>query len=130
MPEDVHLLIWPTTRDYAMSAILMSIKQSVARRAVTGVKRQAPAFLPNIKDAQPNGKRHYRFWQRSGGHDRNIVEPAAAWAQIDYYHANPVRRGLCGRPEDWAWSSAREYVDPGSGPLRIDFECLPRTRQG
>jgi putative transposase len=34
MPEHVHLLIWPGAEVYSISAILLSIKQSVARRAV------------------------------------------------------------------------------------------------
>ena len=26
---------------------------------------------------------------------------------IDYMHANPLRRGLAAKAEDWEWSSAR-----------------------
>ncbi len=28
---------------------------------------------------------------------------------VEYIHLNPVRRGLVAKPEDWPWSSAREY---------------------
>ncbi|EAR23463.1 hypothetical protein NB231_16623 [Nitrococcus mobilis Nb-231] len=28
-------------------------------------------------------------------------------AVIAYIHANPVAAGLCPRPDDWPWSSAR-----------------------
>ncbi|RKY06672.1 MAG: hypothetical protein DRP56_06985, partial [Planctomycetota bacterium] len=34
MPEHVHLLIYPTDVSYSISAILKSIKQSTARRAI------------------------------------------------------------------------------------------------
>ncbi|MEQ1917683.1 MAG: transposase [Elusimicrobiota bacterium] len=30
-------------------------------------------------------------------------------ALIRYIHLNPVRAGFCARPEDWEWSSYREY---------------------
>ena len=37
------------------------------------------------------------FWQSGGGFDRNVNEPRALMAMIDYIHLNPVRRGLVAR---------------------------------
>ena len=125
MPEHAHLLIWPTKLEYDISAILNSLKQSVAKRALVYVRREAPSFLARLEDRQPNGDLHYRFWQRGGGYDRNIVEPKTAYQQIDYMHLNPVRRGLCEKPEDWYWSSAADYAGVRVGPLRLDRESLP-----
>ncbi|MCC6494372.1 MAG: transposase [Pirellulales bacterium] len=97
MPEHVHLLIWPTTVVYNVGDILNSIKQSVAKRALAYVQRESPAFLEHMADRQPNGHVHYRFWQRGGGFDRNVIEPQSAYEHISYFHRNPVRRGLCER---------------------------------
>jgi putative transposase len=36
-----------------------------------------------------------------------ITSVATLRAAIEYIHANPVRRGLVARAEDWQWSSAR-----------------------
>jgi putative transposase len=110
---------------YDISEILNSIKQSVSKRAVIRVRRNAPQFLPPMEDRQPSGTVHYRFWQRGGGYDRNVFEPAAAYEQIDYLHNNPVRRRLCGKPADWLWSSAADYAGIRAGPLRIDRASLP-----
>ena len=74
---------------------------------------------------QPNEVIHYRLWQRGGGYDRNVVEPATVYHQIDYIHNNPVRRGLCENSEDWPWSSAAQYAGLRSGPLTLDRESLP-----
>jgi putative transposase len=126
MPEHVHLLIWPTISDYSVSEILNSIKQSVSKRALLFVHREASAFLARMEDRQANGTIHHRFWQRGGGYDRNIVEPSAAHLQAEYFHNNPVRRGLCAKPENWFWSSAADYAGVRSGPLSIDRESLPR----
>jgi putative transposase len=125
MPEHAHVLLWPTETNYEVSEILNSIKQSVAKRALTFVRREAPSFLARMEDRQPNGKSRYRFWQRGGGYDRNVVEPKTAYQQIDYMHNNPVRRGLCDRPDDWPWSSAAAHAGLRMGPLRIDVEFLP-----
>ena len=69
MPEHVHLLIYPQ-REYSISRILTTIKQSVAKRAIPFVEHRAPAFASRLVDAQPNGDRHLRFWDRGGGYDR------------------------------------------------------------
>jgi putative transposase len=125
MPEHVHLLVWPTHVGYDVSEILNSVKLSVVKRALTFVRQEAPSFLARMEDRHPNGKVHYRFWQRGGGYDRNVVEPPTVYQQIDYIHANPVRRGLCERAEDWLWSSAGDHAGVRTGPLRIDRETLP-----
>jgi putative transposase len=75
MPEHVHLLLWPTSAEYSMSAVLTTLKQSVSKRALLYVRESAPAFLSQMRDKQPNGKVHFRFWQRGGGYDRNLTEP-------------------------------------------------------
>jgi hypothetical protein len=39
-------------------------------------------------------------------------------------HNNPVRRGLCVKPEHWLWSGAADYAGIRVGPLRLDQESL------
>ena len=124
MPEHAHVLIWPTADVYSISEILNSIKQSVAKRALTFVRRESPNFLPRMADRQPNGKVHYRFWQRGGGYDRNVVELKTILWQAEYIHANPVRRGLCLKPEEWLWSSAADHAGMRTGPISIDFDSV------
>jgi putative transposase len=126
MPEHAHLLIWPTRSSYDVSSILSTIKLPVTRRAQRFVREHAPTFLERMADVQPNGDVHYRFWQRGGGYDRNSFEPATIWKQIEYIHANPVRRGLCRCAEDWYWSSAGVYAGLREVPLSIDKALLPR----
>jgi len=126
MPEHAHILLWPTYSPYDISEILNSIKQSVAKRALLFVRRQAPSFLNRMEDRQPSGRTCYRFWQRGGGYDRNLFEPKAIHWQIEYIHANPVRRGLCLRAEEWFWSSAADYAGVRNGPACLQRESLPQ----
>ena len=124
MPEHTHLLIWPNELEYDISEILNSIKQSVAKRALLYVRREAAAFL-RMEDRQPNGEIHYRFWQRGGDDIATIIEPATAFEQIEYMHNYPVRRGLCEKPEDWHWSSAAEYAGLVPVPLTMNANRCP-----
>ncbi len=130
MPEHVHLLVCPRDPEYSISLFLKSLKQSVSKKALKYVQEQAPDLLPRMKDLQPNGDVHYRFWQRGGGYDRNLTEPSTVWAEVVYIHANPVRRGFCERPEEWVWSSAAEWQEPGTGLLRMDRDSFPRAKEG
>jgi putative transposase len=115
----------PRLEDYHISSILSTLKQSVSKRAILFVQRDAPQFISWMKDRQPNGRESLRFWQRGGGYDHNLWTPARVWEKIDYIHANPVRRGLVTRPEDWPWSSHADYVGLGQCPLPIDRKTLP-----
>ncbi len=122
MPEHVHLLIWP--RD-TVPPILTSIKQSVANHAIAWVKSNAPDSLPAMSVQRPDGSVTHRFWQRGGGYDRNLWNDRHIWQAIEYIHMNPVEAGLCMRPEDWPWSSARYFTRERTGPIAIDLETIP-----
>jgi putative transposase len=120
MPEHVLLVVWPTEKLYEMRLIRTALKVPVQRKALAYLRHNAPSFLERLKDRQPNGKVHYRFWQRGGGYDRNIVEPETVRTMIEYIHCNPVRRGLVSRAIDWPWSSARFYAGMTDVPIAMD----------
>ncbi len=121
MPEHVHLLVYPGAQARATSRFLQYVKQSVAQKAITYLRRHAPAWLPKL--AVREGKRiRYRFWQPGEGYDRNVTNVATLRAMIEYVRANPVRRGLVERPEDYAWSSARWFA--GIRPAKLEMDAL------
>jgi putative transposase len=125
MPEHIHILIWPTKSVYDIGIILKALKKSVSNHAVAWLRKENSPGLQQLQDRQPNGKVHFRFWQRGGGYDLNVFEPMKAHRQIDYIHNNPVRRNLCPTAVDWFWSSAADYAGLRTGPLRIDSHSVP-----
>jgi len=118
MPEHVHLLIWPTSPALEVSDVLSSIKQSVAKRARNYLLKNNPSVIERLGG-------HFHFWQDGPGYDRNIESDAVVWHEIQYFHMNPVRRGLCQRPEEWQWSSAAFYAGIKDAPVPIDRQSLP-----
>lgn len=124
MPEHVHLIVLPR-ENIKIAAILSSIKQSAAKRAIRWLELNAAHFLPRIEDCQPSGKSSYRFWQRGGGYDRNLRSTRDAHEKVRYIHENPVRRGLVQRAIDWPWSSCAAWEHGVDLPLRIDRESVP-----
>jgi len=108
MPEHVHLLIWPREPDYSISTILHAIKRPMSYRA------KAQGLYRGVS-----------FWLPGGGFDRNIDNARAIYEEIDYMHANPVRRGLCERPTDWKYSSARFWAGMTDAVVEMD-RTLPQ----
>ncbi len=116
MPEHVHLLIWPKVSEFPASKVSWWLKRDFACRVITRWRELDASILENIQT--PGGK--HRFWQHGGGYDRNIVDGHELMEKIRYIHANPVRRSLVARPEEWKWSSARWYAGMREGGLTID----------
>jgi putative transposase len=105
MPEHIHLLVSEPQRGTLADA-LKSLKQSVARRLLAGAEH---------------------FWQKHY-YDFNIRSHPQFLEKIRYIHRNPVKRGLCVRPEDWQWSSFRHYATGCEGRVEIESEWTARKR--
>ena len=124
MPEHVHLVLLP--RDgVRISSVLTTMKQSVSRRAMHWLRENAPEFLEQMVDKQPNGNSSHRFWQRGGGYDRNLRSTRDVHEKILYVHQNPVARGLKKNPEDYRWSSAEAWKSGSDEPISIDRGSVP-----
>ena len=123
MPNHVHLLICPTTSEYSISDILLSIKQPVSHKAVNYLRKNNPDGLKCLATHQTH--RPYRFWQKGGGYDRNITKVKTAIDSVRYLHDNPVRKGLVTSADEWHYSSAADWQGTGQGPIPIDFDSFP-----
>ena len=119
MPEHVHLLIFPRSVPYRTGAILSSLKSPVGTRAIAYLHAHAPDFLERLRVINAN-RVYHRFWQAGPGQDHNVYEPETVHQIVEYLHANPVRRGLTERPEDWPWSSAADWAGKESPWLKVD----------
>jgi REP element-mobilizing transposase RayT len=55
----------------------------------------------------------HQLWQE-GNHPQAILDDEMMLQKLEYVHNNPVRRGFVDKPEDWRYSSARNYAgQPG-----------------
>ncbi|MHC5199146.1 MAG: REP-associated tyrosine transposase [Planctomycetota bacterium] len=118
MPEHVHLLVWPRQVNYSISTFLQAVKQPLSRRVIRFHKKHQTSQLSQMATGQK--KQPYRFWQAGGGYDRNIVGPDTAWNVMHYIHQNPVRRKLVEYPNDWFYSSYKDWHTDETGPMDID----------
>jgi putative transposase len=129
MPDHVHVLVYPGDAPEQMSAFLRAMKEPVARKAIRYLKSQGSEWLARL--TVPEGRRvRHRFWQPGGGYDRNVTGIETLRSMIDYIHANPVRRGLVARAEDWEWSSARWYARLRPVKIEMDESVLTELQMG
>lgn len=121
MPEHVHLVVMAREPGATMAAFLRRLKGPFAQHVVRRwVDLDAP-ILSRVRTSEG-----YRFWQRGGGHDRNVVGNELL-EKIRYCHANPVARGLAATSVAWPWSSAQRYEgQPDALGPPIAFDRLPR----
>jgi len=105
-----------------MSEILKSIKHSSSSRIMSKIRKNNPGLLALTETGlkSPGNK----FWQDGGGYDRNIWTPDAIYAEIEYIHNNPVRKGLAENQGDWEWSSAHICSGKEDGIIKLDLEVL------
>jgi hypothetical protein len=68
------------------------------------------------------------FWQKRY-YDFNIRNYAQFVEKLRYIHRNPVKQGLCDRPEDWQWSSFRHYATGAEGRVEIESQWTARKRE-
>jgi hypothetical protein len=68
------------------------------------------------------------FWQKRY-YDFNIRDHPQFMEKLRYIHRNPVKRGLCERPEDWKWSSFLHYATGADGRVEIESEWVSRKRE-
>jgi len=106
MPEHIHLLLSEPERDTLAEAI-KSLKQGVSRRLIGSAEH---------------------FWQKRY-YDFNVRSYEKFVEKLRYIHRNPVRRGLCAAPEDWAWSSFLHYATGVEGRVEVESEWTARKRE-
>ena len=106
MPEHVHLLISEPERGTLASAV-QAIKQSVARRLIGD---------------------NPHFWQ-ARYYDFNVWTRKKRVEKLKYIHRNPVKRGLVEKPEDWRWSSFRNYATGEEGVVEVESPSTGRKRE-
>jgi putative transposase len=109
MPEHVHLLLFPMPGAAKLEKVLRAIKRPYSYRIKQILMAHNSPLLGRLTIRQRPGVESFRFWQEGPGFDRNLWNAARVEQFIDYIHENPRMRGLCRRPEDWRWSSARWY---------------------
>jgi putative transposase len=107
MPEHVHLLVSEPGRGEP-SVVMQMLKQIASHQMKT----------PDLR----------RFWQVRYS-DFPVWSEKKRVEKLRYIHRNPVQRGLVAQPEDWKWSSFRQWATGCEGRVEIECQSTARRRE-
>lgn len=115
MTNHVHL-IFRSCNDIKPETMLGDIKRFTSRKIVSAIienpkESRKDWWLEQFrKEAYKSSNvKHYQFWR----HDNKPIE---LWSnkviseKIKYIHNNPVKKGLVSKPEEYIYSSAKDYA--------------------
>jgi putative transposase len=115
MPDHFHLLISePQMGD--PSKVMQLVKQLYAQRVVPRTRRKRSEV--RVQDP-PRESEAVHVWE-ARFYDFNVWTEHKRVEKLRYMHRNPVKRGLVSEPEQWAWSSFRDYLLGQTGIVRVN----------
>ncbi len=107
MPDHLHLLLTPITRD--LSDVMRNLKSYIARQLIDDFNEPSPVWQTRFHDQVIRSERHFI-------------------SAVEYIHGNPVKAELCSVAEDFPYSSASAYADRANALLPI--QALDGSRLG
>lgn len=115
MPSHLHL-ICGTEKGYSLSDVLRDFKKYTSKAIVKTIPEIGESrrewmlnlFHEYCKHLKRN--QQYKIWQ-DGNQAKIIYSPGFFYEKLNYIHNNPVDDMIVQNPEDYLFSSARNYAD-------------------
>ena len=114
MPSHLHILV-STEQGFELSDVIRDFKKYTSKRIIEQIKTEPESrreWLLNQFERAGKGSKKikgFKFWQ-DGNHAIEVYNPKFTWQKIRYIHQNPVEEMLVAVPEDYYFSSARNYA--------------------
>jgi|SRR5688572_5520 len=113
-----HLHLVASARDgYKLSNILRDMKEHTAKEVIRLIEEEPESRRENFLDIfKAEGKKDkriskYKFWQESNhAIELDPFRPDIIDQKLNYIHYNPVEEGIDQYPEEYLFSSARDYA--------------------
>ncbi len=125
MTNHVHLIA-KAKEGYELSGIIRDFKKYTSKRVLKAIEENLQEsrkewMLRIFKKAGEynSNNKTYQFW-RQDNHPIELYKAETIQQKLDYIHNNPVEEGFVASPEDYLYSSARNYAELDN-VLEIDF---------
>ncbi|MFH0867045.1 MAG: transposase [Bacteroidota bacterium] len=125
MSNHVHMIVQAGSK-ITLPEILRDIKKFTANKIIAFLQNENNAYsndiLSRLEAVGKNLRRikRYKVWQ-DGNRPKVIFTNKFLWQKLDYIHNNPVKKGIVSSPEEYKFSSARNYAEMESV---LDIELL------
>jgi putative transposase len=124
MPGHIHLIIWPS-EPAGIPGFMRDYKKFTSHRIVrqARVERKEEWLAAFQRAGEETGRSVNKVWQDSYW-DTNLYSERVLRQKLNYIHRNPVRAGLVDIPEDYPYSSYRNYVLDEEWMIEIDRDWM------
>jgi REP element-mobilizing transposase RayT len=115
MPSHLHLIA-SVNGECTLSEIMRDFKKYTSEAILQQIQEEAESRRDwmlkyfSEKAATIKSNKDYKFWQ-DGIHALEIFSSGFFWEKLDYIHNNPVEELIVEKPEEYLFSSARNYAD-------------------
>jgi REP element-mobilizing transposase RayT len=127
MPSHLHM-ICRAKEGFSLSDIMRDFKKFTSKKIITNIQEEPESrrewMLEVFSKACEHFKREqdYKVWQ-DGYHAEEVSSNNFIYQKLNYIHENPVKDGIVGKPEDYLFSSARNYAGLDSV---MEIELIPQ----
>jgi REP element-mobilizing transposase RayT len=114
MPSHLHMIA-RAEKSFTLSEILRDFKKftskAIIKQIIDEPESRRDWMIQHFTKAEVNlnGVINYKFWQE-GNHPEEITSNRFFDEKLEYIHNNPVEELIVERPEDYFFSSARNYA--------------------
>lgn len=126
MTNHVHLIIGRIGK-YRMEEILRDFKKFTSSKLIKmiGDNRQESRKdwmlkLFSTAGKQNSNNKNYQFWQQNN-HPIELTDNYIMEQKLEYLHNNPVEAGYVLSPEEYLYSSAKNYADMSETLIEVLF---------
>lgn len=115
MPSHLHMMC-RSKEGFVLSDIIRDFKKYTSKKIIQNIKEEPESrrewLLDLFSKACVHLKRdqEYKVWQ-DGYHAEEISSNKFIYQKLNYIHENPVKDKIVEKPEDYIFSSARNYAD-------------------
>lgn len=121
MPSHFHWIVATDKTKGTISDIMREIKRNSSKEITLHLQNKQEYQEVFKKEAMIYRDQYKKFWMKRFD-DEVIRNEKMFWQKLVYIHNNPVEAGLVLKPEDYEYSSARNYVNRDHSILKVDVE--------
>ena len=120
MPSHFHWIVEVNPKFGTISDIMRDIKKCSAWDIMEAIEKLDPKLSSIFWEEGRKFPHHKRkFWMKRFD-DEVIRNEKMFWKKLHYIHNNPVEAALVTKPENYKYSSARNYVFGDQSVLHVD----------
>jgi putative transposase len=125
MPSHFHWILKTEPRFGTLSDIMRDIKKYSAWDIMDELEKRNETKLLSLFFSLAEGCKNQKrkFWE-SRFDDEVLRNQKMFYVKLNYVHNNPVKAGLVRKPEDYKYSSARNYIMDDHSVIFVDTSYL------